>query len=292
MKEQFIKWKGTAERVERLGQIEEVLEEFGAMNVTLTLRQLYYQLVTKNIIANSQLEYRKLSDLLSKARLAGLVDWTAIEDRVRRPDMRSSWGNIQELVETAIHSYRRDRWEDQEYFVELWSEKDALSSILSPIVRRLHVTLMVNRGYSSQSAMYDSAERFKAADEAGKKLVLLYLGDLDPSGEDMVRDITDRFAMFGVEAIEIRKVGINPDQVRKFKLPPNPAKKSDPRSTAFTAEFGGNSYEVDAIPPKSLISLVESQIESFMDLDAYEAVKEQEEEEKEQLVKLAKKIRG
>lgn len=288
MKQFFKSWKMTTESKKRLAQVLDVLDEFAAMEVkvTLTLRQLYYQLVTKNIIRNSQLEYRKLSALLSRARLAGLVDWDAIEDRARRPVIIDDWNNIRDLVESAIGWYRRPRWDDQPRYVELWSEKDAISSVISPITDRLHVTLMVNRGYSSQSAMKDSADRFKRRIADGKETILLYLGDFDPSGEDMVRDITDRFKMFEAAEVQIIKIGLTPEQVDQYNLPPNPAKTTDPRSRGFIDQHGGNSYEVDAIPPTELMKLVESSIKSFMDVPRFNQVLKLEKKERQELVEI------
>jgi hypothetical protein len=287
MKEKFRDWNPSVKTLELLGDISSVLSEYAGMDIRLTLRQLYYQLVTKNIIANKKEEYSKLSTTLTNARLAGLVDWTAIEDRVRRPERHSEWDSIADLVKSAVYSYRLPRWANQPNYVELWCEKDALHSVIQPITDDLHVTLMVNRGYSSSSAMYDSAERFKHNEE--KRCTILYLGDFDPSGEDMVRDIKDRMEMFQMH-LSVEKIALNHSHIAQYKLPPNPAKITDPRAGEFIKKYGSESYEVDALPPQVLMKLVRDSIEELMDLDSYEIVRRQEAKEKIALQKAALKI--
>jgi hypothetical protein len=289
MKETFIDWKPNTESRHRLGQIGGVLTQYGQMGIKLTLRQLYYQLVSKNIIANQQREYKRLGDLLSKARLAGLIDWDVIEDRVRRPIRASQWSSIKSLVDSAVFSFRLPRWESQPCYLELWCEKDALSSVLEPICDDRHVTLMVNRGYSSSSAMYDAAGRITYAAK-DRPAQIIYLGDFDPSGEDMVRDIRDRMKTFRTE-VEVTKLALNPDQIEQYKLPPNPAKMSDSRAQGFVDQHGSNSYEVDALPPEVLQRLVRTAIQQEMDADAYEEVIAEEQRLKETLVKAASKIK-
>lgn len=289
MKESYIDWEPSPESQRRLGEIGQVLRQYERMGIRLTLRQLYYQLVTKNIIRNEQREYKRLGTLLSKARLAGFVDWDIIEDRVRQAERAPQWETIQDIIDAASKQFRLPRWNDQPEYVELWCEKDALSSVLDPVCRELHVTLMVNRGYSSSSAMYESARRIlREAD--GRETTVIYLGDFDPSGEDMVRDVRDRLAIFQVEA-HVSKLALVPAQVAQYKLPPNPAKMSDSRASGFVARHGNSSYEVDALPPEVLQQLVRSAIEVRMDRAAYESVKTRESELKNQLVALGKKIK-
>lgn len=293
MKEKFQDWKPNGLTLDRLTQIKAVLTEFAAMGIRLTLRQLFYQLVSKDIIPNTQREYKNLGTILSKARLAGMVDWDAVEDRVRRPEKHAEWRDIPSLVESAIAAYRRPRWEDQPNYVELWCEKDALRSVLEPITDDLHVTLMVNRGYSSISAMYDSAKRIIRATEAGKDCYILYLGDFDPSGEDMVRDVRDRMTLLGSVkhgALEVRKIALTRDQIDEYEPPPNPAKTTDSRFQKFSDAHGTESFEVDALPPQSMMDIVRSSIEDLMDMDLYNAWAAREEAEKQKLIKAAAKI--
>lgn len=195
MKEKFKKIRFRTESLKLIGHCEKITQNYLQQNLRLTLRQLYYQLVTKNIIKNEERAYNNLKNLIRDARLTGMIDWDAIEDRVRVPVVPSEWNNLSELVNAALDSYRLPRWKDQPFYVELWVEKDALTGVLQPLADQFHVPLIVNHGYSSTSAMYEASKRFLERGD-GKDKVLLYLGDFDPSGEDMVRDIADRMAIF------------------------------------------------------------------------------------------------
>lgn len=294
-KEAFETWDPKPESVRRLQQIAQVLVEYKRMGIKLTLRQLFYQLVSRNIIANTQREYKNLGNLLSKARLAGLIDWDIIEDRVRQVEEAPEWDSIQDLVKSALLAFRLPRWKDQPFYVELWCEKDALSSVLEPICRQMHVPFMVNRGYSSSSAMYESSKRIESA-RGDREATIIYLGDFDPSGEDMVRDIRDRMTTFQT-TVSVEKLALNIEQVRRYKLPPNPLKTdgagrlTDSRGSGFAAEHGHQSYEVDALPPEVLQKMVRDALMDRMDLELYEEVKLEEERLKETLVKAAKKIK-
>lgn len=270
-----------AQALERIDRVNEIIDDYQGQGLRLTLRQLYYQLVSRNVIPNVERSYKALGSLVSGARLAGLVDWDAIEDRVRQPRARPDWEDAAALVDSALNQFRLDRWDGQTEYVELWVEKDALTGVLWPIASRFHVTLMTNRGYSSQSAMYESAQRFKAAGRIPKHL--LYLGDHDPSGEDMVRDVADRLTMFGVTRLEVTKVALTRDQVDEYEPPPNPAKMSDSRAAGYVAEHGDESWEVDALPPEEMTRIVTEALEEHVDQEAMDQVIAQEEEQREQL---------
>ncbi len=284
MKQAFITWKPNARRRARLEQIAAVLAQYKAMGLRLTLRQLFYQLVTKNIIANTFAEYKNLGTLLSKARLAGLVDWDIIEDRVRQPNVPQEWSSLQALVRSAVASFRLPRWDTQPVHVELWCEKDALSGVIAPMCHERHVTLVVNRGYSSSSAMYESSLRIQAATHDGRDAHIIYLGDFVPSGEDMVRDIRDRMATFDTD-VTVTKLALNPAQIKKYKIPHNTAKTTDSRAHGFIRKHGMKSYEVDALPPEVLQAMVLQAITAHMDIDEYERVARLEARLKAKLVK-------
>ena len=289
MKRRFMtKNFGLAAR-ERIDLCNEVITQYLGMGLRLTLRQLYYQLVTKNVIANREQEYKGLGKLLSDARLCGLVDWSAIEDRVRRPDVPQDFEDLNELVNAALASYRLPRWRGQKNYVELWVEKDALSGVLAPLGRQYHVTIMVNRGYSSQSAMYESAQRFNVAEEDGRSCFLFYLGDHDPSGEDMVRDVRDRLERFNCD-LEVRKIALTMEQVEQYDPPPNPAKMSDSRAQNYVALHGDSSWEVDALPPDVLQQLIRDAVEEVLDQAVMDEVVAEEELDKTRLREALEKL--
>lgn len=278
-----------------LGLIEscnEVIDEYLEQGLSLTLRQLYYQLVTKNIIENKEQSYKNLSSLVSDARLAGKMDWGAIEDRGRQPTVPSEFEDLPTLVDVALSSYRLPRWKGQNSYVELWVEKDALSGVLRPVAHKHHIVLAVNKGYSSQSAMYEASKRFIDECDSGeiKDPVLLYFGDHDPSGEDMVRDIRERLEMYGVENIDVRKIALTMEQIEKYNPPPNPAKVTDPRAAAYIEKYGDNSWELDALKPEILVSLINKAILELVDMAKMKKIIAQEELDKKELTKAVELI--
>ena len=276
-------------RTDSLSKIElanEIISHYDGLK--LTLRQLYYQFVTRNAIPNKENAYNSLGNLISNARLAGLLDWEAIEDRVRIPRIPIDFEDIQDLVKAALQSYRLPRWEGQDWYVELWCEKDAVSNILEPMAKKYHIVQMVNRGYSSQSAMHDTADRFLSQDDSKRK-VLLYLGDHDASGEDMVRDIRERLAMFGV-TLTVDKIALTFEQVKQYNLIPNPAKLTDTRSKAYINKFGNESWELDALPPDVLHQLIEQAILNVLDVEKMNDVLEKEQIDKELLTGLVDNV--
>lgn len=265
-----------------IGRCNSIISEYLAQGFVLTLRQLYYQLVSRDVIPNVERSYKNLSSLVSNARLAGLMDWDAIEDRGRQPKLPNEFDNLEDLVKVALASYRLPRWKTQDNYVELWVEKDALAGVLAPIAHQWHITLSVNKGYSSVSAMRQAALRFLLSFRAGKSCHLIYLGDHDPSGEDMVRDIRDRMAMFGAH-LEVDKVALTMRQVTRYSPPPNPAKVTDPRADAYIKKFGDKSWEVDALPPEVLRRVIEGRLEELVDPRAMERIKAEEQLDKQQL---------
>lgn len=290
-KEFFKEHQFKGESAARLQQIIDVVEKFDEMGYKLTLRQLYYQLVSANLIPNNDKEYGKLSEQLTHARLAGLVDWDIIEDHGRQPQIHPEWETLGGLVDSAAASFRLPRWADQKYYVELWTEKDALSTVLLPITNKYHINLVVNRGFSSTSAMYHASKRIIEAESNDKIPVILYLGDHDPSGLDMDRDIRDRLKIFGFDIKPLR-IGLIMAQIQKFNPPPNPAKLSDSRAAKYVEQYGESSWEVDAIPPQELSKIVELAIQEFVDVDKYNTVIGREEVIKQRFKQATDKIRG
>lgn len=269
MKEQFRdKLHLSPANVDRLDTINEIIEEYAADDYLLTLRQLYYQLVSRDIIPNEVREYAKLSTLLVKGRMAGVVDWGAIEDRIRVPYLPYSVEGVRDAIDDTIRYYRLNRQEGQENYIELWVEKDALSGVLKRVTEHYHINLMVNRGYSSCTAMHDAYERLEAVGFPCNTKTILYLGDHDPSGLDMIRDIQERLDEFGTE-VEVKPIGLTMKQIEKYNPPTNPAKITDPRAKWYIQEYGNKSWEVDALNPKTLNQLVKHNIERLIDMDLF-----------------------
>lgn len=297
------------ESMDRIRECNAIIERYEKQNLRLTLRQMYYQLVSKNIIPNVEKSYKTLGKLVSEARLAGLMSWEAIEDRIRTPKVPQQFDSLADLAKAASQAYRLPRWEGQDSYVELWVEKDALAGVLAPIAREYHVTLMVNRGYSSTSAMYESAQRFlehrftsilpedegkalqdsRRPGEKVRRMHLLYLGDHDPSGEDMVRDVGARLRIFGAD-VRVRKVALTMNQVEEYGPPPNPAKMTDSRASSYVDKHGNESWEVDAIPPEELARIIRSSLDALVDKPKMERVKRREEQDKKRLREAVKEL--
>lgn len=281
----------------RIATCNEIIAEYQEQGLRLTLRQLYYQLVSRNVIANEETEYKNLGNLVSDGRLAGLIDWDAIEDRIRLPYEWPEYEGIRQFIENAPNLFRLARWEGQKNYVELCVEKSAIANVLFPIASKFHVTLTVNRGYSSTSAMYECAQRFLAKqEEEGKTLILFYLGDHDPSGEDMVRDIEDRMQRFGLHDLRLEKLALTMQQVRHYKLPNNPAKIADSRAKKYIAQHGRHCWEVDALNPRILTETVESALQAVTDVKKMDKIIKREQTElaalKAEIPRIMKRLQG
>ena len=273
----------------KLEIVNKIIEDYAQQGYRLTLRQLYYQLVSRDIIPNAKAEYAKLSTLLVNGRMSGIVDWDAIEDRIRIPFLPYWVNGIEDAINDTITQYRLDRQKEQKVYIELWVEKDALSGVLKKITSRYHIKLMVNRGYSSCTAMHDAYERLRRYEDEGKQTCVLYLGDHDPSGLDMIRDVRERLEEFGVYP-EVRHIGLTKKQIEKFNPPPNPAKITDPRAGWYIQKHGDFSWEVDALDPKALHQLVRENVEELIDMALFKSQLKQESQDKEMLRVAAKKI--
>lgn len=328
----------------RLQTINRIIQEYQRQGYVLTLRQLYYQLVSRDIIPNKVSEYAKLSTLLKEGRMGGIVDWAAIEDRLRKPYTPASFDSPKDIMTAAMQQYQLPRMEGQAQYVEVWVEKDALSGVLKRVTSKYHVPILVNRGYSSASSMFDSYERFREPMKNGRKCTILYLGDFDPSGVDMIRDVRDRTLEFllndenlvrwiGIEIdkkeddereevmeelsdnyndygafpflfnkeddeddidfnfakamifhkFEVMPVALTMQQIKQYKPPPNPAKKTDPRAKDFIKEHGATSWEVDALRPEVLNTILEMAIAERIDMDMYKNIVDREQADKDKL---------
>lgn len=268
-----------------------IIEDMQAQGYKLTLRQLYYQLVTLNLITNSEKSYDNIGALLSDARLAGLVDWDAIEDRLRHLRGLPHWNDPSEIVKSSASQFNFDLWEDQDTRIEVWVEKEALAGIISRSAVRLDVPYLSCKGYTSQSEMWGAGQRIVGYGEEGKNTVILHLGDHDPSGIDMTRDIDERLTMFceghGQPGPIIKRIALNMNQVRQYNPPPNPTKITDCRSPKYIAQFGHECWELDALTPKVIDDLITEHINQNLDVDKFKAAKRRQEVARAELREIA-----
>ena len=263
-----------------------VIEDYVAQGYVLTLRQLFYRLVTMNTIPNTQRDYKRLGALMTAARLAGETDWEAMEDITRNLRQVRNWKNPKDAVLWLADQYHTDMWANQPYRVEVWIEKDALSGVFSLACARLDVPFFSCRGYSSASEMWRAAMRLQRHKHNGQEPIIFHFGDHDPSGIDMTRDIDDRLVTFET-VLEMDRRALNIDQVKKFKLPPNPARQTDARYRAYKAKFGTKSWELDALEPSILAGMVERAVLEYRDEKLWKIAARRENCEQKKIRKLA-----
>ncbi|MFE9099791.1 hypothetical protein [Actinomadura geliboluensis] len=257
---------------------EEICRDYAQQGFDLTLRQLYYQFVARGWLANKQTEYKRLGSIINDARLAGLLDWNYIVDRTRNLRGLSHWDNPDAIIRATAYGYLTDRWANQAHRVEVWIEKDALVGVISQACERADVDYFSCRGYTSQSELWGAARRLRRYEDAGQKPIVIHLGDHDPSGIDMTRDIEERLELFECGAQVIR-IALNMDQVEQYDPPPNPAKLTDSRARGYIRAYGSSSWELDALDPTTLDTLITTEIARWRDdaqWDADTAVMEDE----------------
>jgi hypothetical protein len=242
----------------------EICADYRRQGFDLTLRQLYYQFVARGHLANKDTEYKRLGNIINDARLTGMLDWDYIVDRTRNLRGLSHWATPSSVVDSAAYGYQTDRWASQPHYVEVWIEKDALVGVIAGACNRLDVPFFSCRGYTSQSELWGAAQRLIRKQKQGHDPVVIHLGDHDPSGIDMTRDIGDRLALFGACAT-VRRIALNMEQVRHYQPPPNPAKLTDARATGYIARFGAESWELDALDPATLDALITATIGEYRD---------------------------
>jgi hypothetical protein len=311
-----------------IAQADRICRAYADDGYDLTLRQLYYQFVSMDLIANKQTEYKRLGSIINDARLAGRIDWNHITDRTRELKSVGHWDTPADIIDAVAKQYAIDRWSDQPVRVEVWVEKEALAGVVGRAARSNDVAYFACKGYTSQSELWGAAQRLGEYIEAGQRVVILHLGDHDPSGIDMTRDIEDRLKLFiardfarardlwipdsddfergtskddrdfeteealndvwneivdhidgeladrdyddadrwlGDDALEIRRIALNMNQVRQYNPPPNPAKFTDSRAAGYVAEFGHESWELDALNPRVLNALIQTEIDGLRD---------------------------
>lgn len=279
--------KFSPDRQQTIDEANRIIEEYKTQGYELTLRQLYYQFVSRGLIPNKQSEYKNLGDVINDGRLAGLIDWLAIVDRTRNLRSLAHWESPASIIDACASQYRIDRWNTQPCRVEVWIEKDALVGVIERICNQFDVPFFSCRGYTSQSEMWSAAQRLKGHRRGGQQPVVLHFGDHDPSGIDMSRDIMDRLEEFGQAQVEFHRLALNMDQVRKYNPPPNPAKLTDSRCKGYMEEHGDESWELDALEPRVIEALIRTQIEGLLDDKAWTAACRLQNEQREQLQKVS-----
>lgn len=279
--------------------VNEILDQY---DFALTVRQIYYRLISDpyTLFDNTKSNYTGFDRILTRAREEEEIDWTRIEDRTRQSiggegaiDNETPEAFLSAYVWTLKNCwkyYDKKLWLSQQNFIEVWVEKDALSSLISQACKEYRVLVFPSRGYSSFTKvkegikrLYQNTEILETDPISNKPTYVLHLADHDPSGLGMTQDLKNRFIRYGAEFINVERIGLNIDQVRQFNLRPNPVKRADSRSAEYVQTFGNDCWELDALPPDELQKLIVTEIENYLDPGAWEATKEEINEGKKEI---------
>lgn len=266
-----------------------IIDEYTAQGYDLTLRQLYYQFVSRDLIPNSQKEYKNLGSVINDGRLAGLIDWNRIHDRTRNLRELSSWNDPSDIIDSAAAGYRNDLWRNQKHRIEVWVEKDALVGVLEGVCNDLRVPYFSCRGYTSQSEMWVASQRLLRHERKGQQAIIMHLGDHDPSGIDMSRDIQDRLELFTGGRVEFERLALNMDQVQQYNPPSNPAKTTDIRYEGYRSIYGDESWELDALEPSVIEQLIRDAVAPHRDEEQWKEDQAHEDEGRDGLQTAARR---
>jgi hypothetical protein len=253
----------------------------------MTLRQLFYRLVSEGVVEKTESEYGStVGRLLLQMRRDGSIPFDWVSDNTRWMRKTRTYSSLESALQRTAQTYRRALWDDQEVYVEVWTEKDAIAGVLLEETDEWDVPLMVSRGFSSETYLYEAAQTIRQVD---KPAYLYYFGDHDPSGVVIDRKIQEALQRYAPNAaIEFKRVAVLRHQIEEWDLPTRPTKKSDTRSKSFE----GDSVEVDAIPSQQLRDLVRNCIEQHVDHSKLMVVETAEASEREILSKLHAQIRN
>lgn len=285
----------TDESYAMIQRMNDIIASFTAKGFVLTVRQLYYQLVAQDVIPNSEKSYKRITSLVNDARVSGEMDWDAIEDRTRAFERRQRWDSGREILQASAEGFHMDMWDDQPCRPFVIIEKEALVGVLARVCRQYDVPLLAARGYPSGTVLREFATDDILPNLHDQQVVVIHLGDHDPSGLDMTRDLRERIELFaefdkhGIE-VEVLRVALNMDQIKARKPPPNPAKTTDTRFREYRRLYGDKSWELDALPPEYLVELVETNIANYTDAEKWEARRAHIESVRSRLAKVAEKF--
>jgi hypothetical protein len=246
----------------------------------MTVRQVYYQLVTLGVIEKTEQQYKgTVCRLLAEMRRDGTLPYHKIADNTRWMRKPNTYSGLQEMLELTQQTYRRAIWDSQDAYVEIWLEKEALAGVLVDVTARWDVPLMVTRGYPSLSYVHSAAQAIEAQ---GKPAYLYYFGDRDPSGVDIDRFVEELIHEMAEVDLHFERVAVTEGQLEELNLPTRPTKKNDSRSKGFK----GESVEVDAIDPDTLCEICEACITRHIDQEAYYRMQQVEDAERDTLARM------
>lgn len=256
--------------------IETANEMYKFMDLPITVRQLYYALVSRGYIVNGR--YQTLVKLLTELRENERLDWRLFDDKGRAiycPAVISYDADVKELINNYICNISLpavDKWHNQPYHLELWYEKDALSNYFRHIADAKGIISYATRGFNSTTMTFETAERLKQY--ADKKVVILYCGDYDPHGFLIFKSLQNKIKNAG-----IKRIALSAEQIKKYNLIEMPKLKGDGKiKDEFIAAHGDKAYELDALPPVELIDIITEEIKKYYDETLYDNSKQIENE--------------
>lgn len=279
----YVPKKFSEEGLNAIEQANSIIAEYEGAGMPLTLRQLYYQHVARGFIPNNVREYNKLGNLINDGRMAGLVSWTAIEDRGRNLMGLRNQSSPAGAIKSALPDYRIDLWAEQRFRPEVWVEKHALEGVIGSICNALRVDYFGVGGYNSQSNAWRAGRRMARYISKGQTPIVFHLGDHDPSGIDMTRDNQERLSLFCGHPVQVIRLALNRPQIDQYNPPPNPAKVTDPRANAYIAKHGDESWELDALRPEVIRDLIKDAVLKLRDEKLWDEALKQEAADKMEL---------
>lgn len=274
--------------------INDIVNKYVAAGLRLTARQIYYQLVAHHGLPNSERSYRNTTRLINDAKIAGLMDWEAIEDRTRSFIRRGRWESGADVLRSAASGFHMDHWVGQPSRCFVIIEKEALVGVLENVCHDYDVPLLAARGYPSGSVLREFCiDDVMPAFDSGQDAVVIHLGDHDPSGIDMSRDLEKRIVMFSEHggAVNLDRIALNMNQIKTHKPPPNPAKQTDARFREYASQYGSQSWELDALDPAFLSKLVETRIKKEITWSIWGQRRDEIDEIRERIRLLAKRFK-
>lgn len=251
----------------------------------VTVRHLYYCLIGQSILTKEEEGYDKLVKVVKRARLSGLVPWNWIIDTSRRVLQFSLYDSVKEFLTKRIPYYYKDTWENQRRYILVWVEKEALARSLWQSVNYYNIPVFPAKGYDSWAHFLKAVKKMREMED--KELVVLYLGDHDPSGMNMPSDLQNRCKLMNLN-VRFERIAITEEQIDQYNIPKLPLRKNpktgkykDPRAEKYVEKYGAWFVELDALKPSVLKQIVEEKVEELLDLEAFEDDQNTEEEEKE-----------
>lgn len=263
--------------LEMIRTMNKIITEYQNQGFVLTVRQLYYQLVARDVIPNTLNEYKRAAGIINDAKLAGLMDWDAIEDRTREFVSKTRWRDGSQILRAARDGFHMDMWDNQINRPFVIVEKEALVGVLQGVCHEFDIPLLAARGYPSGSVLREFAvDLVGPALANGQDVTILHLGDHDPSGIDMTRDLEERIRLFADDGyLNISRIALNMPQIEELRPPENPAKSTDSRFAAYRRKFGNSSWELDALSPRYLADLITSNVQPLIDPDNWKRTEDE-----------------